>query len=157
MAVILVTGMSGTGKSTVLDRLGRLGYRVVDTDYDGWTIPGAEPLWDEERVDALITAHESSGEPLFLAGTVRNQDRFRDRFTDVVLLTAPLPVLLERVATRDTNDFGKDPAERDRIVADTAAVEPLLRASATVEIDTRAPLAEVVDRLAALAARRAPR
>lgn len=48
------------------------------------------------------------------------------------------------------NPFGKTAQERDRIVADTAEVEPLLRSSATVEIDTRRPLAEVVDRLATL-------
>jgi hypothetical protein len=37
------------------------------------------------------------------------------------------------------------------LVADTAEIEPLLRASATVEIDTRKPLTDVVDQLAALA------
>ncbi|HTZ43323.1 MAG TPA: hypothetical protein VMB79_05620 [Jatrophihabitans sp.] len=33
---VLLTGMSGTGKSTVLGELGRRGHRVVDTDYGGW-------------------------------------------------------------------------------------------------------------------------
>ena len=33
VALILVTGMSGTGKSTALNRLAQLGYRVVDTDF----------------------------------------------------------------------------------------------------------------------------
>lgn len=70
MTAILVTGMSGVGKSTVL---GKRGYQVVDTD-DG-----------------------------------------------------------------------------ERIVADTVEVEPLLRASATVEIDTRGPVAGVVERLTLLA------
>jgi hypothetical protein len=42
-------------------------------------------------------------------------------------------------------------AERERIMADTAEVEPLLRSSTTSEIDTRKPLSEVVDHLAALA------
>ena len=59
--------------------------------------------------------------------------------------------MLDRIASRDTNPFGKTAEERDRIVADTAEVEPLLRSSATVEIDTQKPLAEVVDHLAALA------
>lgn len=157
MAAVLVTGMSGTGKTTVLDRLARRGYRVVDTDAGGWIehVPrpngGVERQWRADRVDALLAEHERSGAPLFVAGTVWNQGAFYPRFDEVVLLSAPLPVMLERIAARDTNPFGKTAAERDRIAADTAEVEPLLRSSATVEIDTRTPLAEVVDQLATLA------
>ncbi|MEU4806043.1 AAA family ATPase [Actinosynnema sp. NPDC023587] len=157
MAVVLVTGMSGAGKSTTLNALRRRGYRVVDTDHGDWTevVPGLdggeEPQWREDLVDVLISEHERSGRPLVIAGTVWNQRRFHPRFDDIVLLSAPVEVLLERVAHRDTDDFGKTAGERDRIGADTAQVEPVLRASATVEPDTREPLSAVVDRLAALA------
>lgn len=158
MTVLLVTGMSGTGKSTVLNLLEQRGYRVVDTDFGGWIednpLPGGtsvEPLWREDRIDALIAEHELSGEPLFIAGTVRNQVKFYPRFDEVVLFSVPLEVMLERIAGRNTNPFGKIAEERDRIVADTTEIEPLLRSSATVEIDTRKPLAEVVKQLAALA------
>ena len=64
-----------------------------------------------------------------------------------MLLTAPAKVILERVARRESNAFGKRQAERDRILDDLAKVEPLLRAGATAEIDTRAPLDEVADAL----------
>lgn len=33
MKRVLLTGMSGTGKSTVIDKLAEGGYRAVDTDY----------------------------------------------------------------------------------------------------------------------------
>jgi dephospho-CoA kinase len=157
MAIVLVTGMSGTGKSAALSLLEQRGYRVVDTDHGEWieflSAPGdagVEPQWREDAIDALIAEHEASRQPLFIAGTVWNQGKFYNRFDEVVLLSAPLEVMLQRVADRDTNPFGKVAGERERIVADTLEIEPLLRSSATLEIDTRKPLAEVVDQLAAL-------
>ncbi|MGW4249470.1 AAA family ATPase [Nocardia sp. NPDC004722] len=152
MAVILVTGMSGTGKSATLRLLAERGYPVLDTDYGGWIVlgPGGEPAWDEARMAALIARHEQTGEPLFVAGTVWNQQRFYARFAQVVLLSAPEAVLLERVANRTGNAFGKTAGQRDRIRADIAEIEPRLRSVATVEIDTRAPLSDVVETLAGL-------
>ena len=47
MGSVLVTGMSGTGKSTALAELGRRGFRVVDTDSSAWSewIPAAIVPW----------------------------------------------------------------------------------------------------------------
>jgi dephospho-CoA kinase len=148
VAIVFVTGMSGTGKSAALAELGRKGHRVVDTDYGGYAeeVPsidedGLEQLWREDRIDALLDQHDEG--VLFLSGCVANQTKFYPRFDAVVLLSAPRDVILERVITRATNTFGKRDAERDRILHDLAMVEPLLRAGATAEVDTRAPLAEV--------------
>ena len=75
--VVLVTGMSGTGKSTALVELARRGHRVVDTDYGGLSeeVPtsagGRGTLWREERIVALLTEHE--GGMLFVSGCVANQ------------------------------------------------------------------------------------
>ena len=68
-----------------------------------------------------------------------NQGSFYDRFDAVVLLSVPREVMLQRIATRSTNPFGKDAHERQRILADLDAVEPLLRATSTVEIVTTTP------------------
>jgi dephospho-CoA kinase len=151
MAVVLVTGMSGTGKSSALAELARRGHRVVDTDYDGWTDEaGRERMWREDLVGALLDGHDDGA--LFVAGCVPNQGTFYPRFDAIVLLSAPLEVILERVSGRDTNDYGKTDKERDLIARDLETVEPLLRAGATAEIDTRAPLGEVVDALERIAA-----
>ncbi len=56
-----------------------------------------------------------------------NQGKFYSRFNAVVLLSAPLDVILERVGSRETNDFGKTAEERTRIVSDVATVEPPAR------------------------------
>ena len=146
--------MSGTGKSTVLAALAVRGHTVVDTDDPGWIIEstvgnGAEPMWDLDRVAALVEQHQSGW--LFIAGCVANQGAVYDRFDAVVLLSAPVDVLLERVGKR-ANPFGSTPADRAKIIADRDAFEPLLRAGASHEIDTRSPIAEVVSELEWVAA-----
>lgn len=157
MPAVLITGMSGTGKSTVLAELARRGHAVVDTDEGSWIVDitaadgSVEPMWDEPRMTALLDHH--AGGTLFLAGCVANQGRFYPRFHAIVLLSAPEAVVLDRIAARTTNDFGKAGAERRAILADLRMVEPLLRAGATVEIDARTPVAEVADRLTAIARR----
>jgi dephospho-CoA kinase len=148
--------MSGTGKSSVLAELARRGHSVVDTDFGDWieeapsSEGGAERLWREEAIGSLLDRHDHA--VLFVSGCVANQGAFYSRFDAVVLLSAPADVILERVATRKTNTFGRSEAEREAIVRDLAAIEPLLRAGATTELDTRAPLAEVADALERIAA-----
>ena len=150
MRRILITGMSGTGKSSALAALGARGFRVVDTDEPGWKEPReGDEHTREDRMKTLLA--EETPESLFVAGTVPNQGRFYDRFDAVVLLSAPPAVILERIAGRTTNDFGKSDEQRAKILADQAEFEPLLRATATHELDAAQPLEDVVAALAALA------
>ena len=157
VAVVLVTGMSGTGKSAAVAELARRGHRVVDTDDGGYSeevrsaeAGGWEHLWREDRIEGLLEGHDDG--VLFIAGGASNQGRFYPRFDAVVLLSAPEEVILERVAARESNDFGKTDEERERIVSDLATVEPLLRSGATAEIYTRASVADVADKLERIAA-----
>jgi hypothetical protein len=61
-----------------------------------------------------------------------------------VLLTAARNVLLHRIDSRPGDRFGRTEHERAQVLADLADVEPLLRRSADVIVDTTRPLAEVV-------------
>ena len=154
---MLVTGMSGTGKSSALVALGRRGHRVVDTDDPGWIEwvasteerGGGEWLWVEDRMTELLRRDEPR--TLFVQGCVRNQARFYDRFDAVVLLSAPAQVILERIARRTTNDYGKTREEQDLILHHFATVEPMLRKACTHELDASRPLDEVVADLIAIA------
>jgi cytidylate kinase len=121
MSRVLVTGMSGAGKSTVLDELRRRGLHAVDTDYEGWEQPDGD--WDLPRMDRLLAGHQD----VIVSGTVENQVRFYDRFEHIVLLSAPLDVLMQRVADRTNNSYGKSSAEREEIARYFHTVEPLLR------------------------------
>jgi len=154
MLKVLVTGMSGTGKSTALQKLGERGHRVTDTDTDEWCRWVIEEdgstdwIWREDRIANLLTGHKEG--KLFVSGCKSNQADFYPLFDHVVLLSAPVDVMLARIASRTGNPYGKSPQERAEILRNHAFIQPLLRRSATVEIDTSVPVEDVVRQLEAL-------
>jgi dephospho-CoA kinase len=140
---ILLTGMSGTGKSSVVRELVARGYKAVDTD-DGWTEPQPDgrQMWREDAIQALLTTEDA--DVLFVAGCEENQAKFHAQFDHIVLLSAPLETLVERLATRSNNSYGKAPEELGRFLDDVETVEPLLRRVASHEVRTTVPVNEVV-------------
>jgi dephospho-CoA kinase len=155
MAKVLVTGMSGTGKSACLAILNSRGYFSVDTDTDDWSMWATQSdgspdwIWREEAIDSLLDTYEHG--QLFVAGCKTNQGKFYPRFDHVVLLSAPAEVILERVARRTSNPYGKSAQEIQEILRYVKEIEPRLRATATLEIDATAPLFDIVDQLERLA------
>lgn len=147
MTRVLITGMSGVGKSALLEELARRGHRTVDTDYgDFYEEVDGERLWRRERVEAVLRTVPDRGEDLlFVQGTTRNQGSFYPWFDDVVLLSAPVAELVRRLKTRTTNSYGKDPVELAQTLEYVETVEPLLRASATLEVVTTVPVSRVAD------------
>lgn len=160
MTRVLVTGMSGAGKSTVIAALGERGHRAVDTDTDEWsrwvTLPDGSRdwVWREDAIARLLA--EDDGRALFVAGCKTNQGRFYPQLDAVVLLTAPLETLLARIELRDTNPYGKSEEERALVVQHVATVEPLLRRTATHVLDATAPVQTIVEQLEAIAASASP-
>lgn len=144
MPRILITGMSGAEKSTVLAELARRGRITVDTDFDGWELPGS--VWDEPRMSDLLSQHAD----VVVSGTAENQGRFYDRFEHVVLLSAPIDVLIERIATRTNNPYGRTAEQQRDVRRYVREVEPLLRRGATVELDGRRSVADLADDVEAL-------
>lgn len=155
MKRVLLTGMSGTGKSTVIQDLAARGYKAVDTDYDGLSelvdvhdddpttvAPGRDWLWREDRIQELLSTDDV--ELLFLSGCARNQVSFYPQFDHIILLTAPAPVIAARLTTRTNNPYGKQPHELARVLYLQQTIEPLLKPTADLEIDTSIPLDRVV-------------
>ena len=146
---MLVTGMSGVGKSSVAAELRRRGFVALDTDVDASRVSGdGEWLWDETRVQAFLDDAASSF--VFVVGAASNQVQFYEQFAHIVLLSAPTDLMLERVRSRTNNPFGQTPEQRQKIVADKEQFEPMIRRRADAEITTDRPLSDVVDQLLAL-------
>jgi shikimate kinase len=150
---VLLTGMSGTGKSALVHELRRRGLEAHDAD-DGFAEPRADGRWGwrQDRVAALLA--DAAGRLVVFAGC--SEEQIHLPFDRRVLLTAPEGVIVERLRTRTSNAYGRDERELAQVLADLATVEPLLRASADLVLTTTAPTAEVADELVAWLARQEP-
>ena len=93
----------------------------------------------------MLASHQQGH--LFVAGCKTNQGKLYSQFDHIALLSAPADIILARIGARAGNLYGKQPGERAQILLYLAEVEPLLRATATIEIDATAPLSQVVRQL----------
>ena len=154
--------MSGTGKSTLISELAARGYKAIDVDSDEWSQwvevelndptspgtpvePGRDWVWREDRVQDLLSTEDA--DVLFVSGCAKNMVKFYPQFDHIILLSAPATVIVERLAARTTNPYGKRPEEVARVLGLLQTVEPLLRRAASHEIDTGVPLEHVVARV----------
>jgi broad-specificity NMP kinase len=161
MKRVLITGMSATGKSSVIKELSVKGFEAVDLDTSEWSHwvdvdpadtltprKGKDWVWREDRVRELLSAPREK--PLFVSGCAENMKRLFPWIDRIVLLSAPLPTILERLAQRGPGAYGHLEDERANVVELILTVEPLLRQSAHFEITTTKSLSELAEEIAAI-------
>lgn len=170
--LVWVTGLSGTGKSSVAARLRELGHWSIDADdggVSGWRsratgeiVPspstGHRPAdwldhygWsiDVPRVEELHRRADSR--LVFLCGAVENEAEVL-AFADVVVcLVADAETLRRRLAARRTNDFGKALGDIDAVMSWLGSYEDHHAELGAVMVDATQPLAHVVDEVLAAA------
>jgi dephospho-CoA kinase len=154
---ILITGMSGTGKSAVIEELRARGVAAHDLDTPEWSewvttdpsdtltpMEGQDWRWREDRVRNLLSGHRDGR--LFISGTAENMSRLFPLIDSIVLLSAPPSVILERLKARPAG-YGHSEAERRKVLDLISTIEPLLRQAADLEIDTRKSVKATVDEI----------
>jgi shikimate kinase len=158
MKRILITGMSGTGKSAVIQELASRGYLAHDLDTPEWSewidaapsdgltpVQGKDWVWRENRVRDLLSGSQEG--TLFISGCAENMGRLFPLIDCIILLSAPVETIVERLATRSPRGYGHVAEQRRKVVDLISTVEPLLRKSADQEIDTRKPVRATVDEI----------
>jgi shikimate kinase len=144
---VLITGMSGVGKSTLVRELRRRGFRAYDADDDGFSEPRADGRWGwrVDQVAGVLEHGEAASDVVFFAGC--SEEQVMLPFDVRILLTAPAEILLQRLTARTTNGYGRSARQRAQVLADLVEVEPLLRRSADLVLVTTEPTPLVADAL----------
>jgi hypothetical protein len=164
VGLVWVTGISGSGKSSVCAALKDQGHRAIDADWEGFNhwvhrltgeviVDPPDPVppgWLEhfawricvDRVRSLAAAASSS--VTFLCGSVENEVDVWQYFDRVVCLVADDETIRQRLATRTTNEFGKHPEELAAALGWNKVVGGRYRELGASVIDAARPLAEVV-------------
>lgn len=167
-----VTGISGSGKSTVCEALKHLGHVAIDADRDGfnrWVSratgeivvdppypvpPGwlGQFAWTIDVAQVASLADESTSHVTYLCGSVENEVDAWRYFDQVVCLVADDDTVRRRLATRTTNEFGKHPDELTAVLGWNQGIEAIYRRLGAAIIDATRPLDDVVREVLALSA-----
>lgn len=140
----LLAGMSGVGKPSVGGELRRRGFPVIDMDEPGWSVrgPAGEQLWRADRLRQALDTRPA--ECLCVSGCAENQVEFYPDYTHIILLSAPVDVICQRLAERSNKPYGKWPEQFTETLFHLQTVERRLRLRASHENRTTIPLDEVV-------------
>ena len=180
MALLYVTGLSGTGRSAVLSELLARGCHARGVDEDGYAdwvslasgTPDAYPRDDPgldfhawqathnwvlspRRISVLSRAAARLGEPVFLCGTADGDASVWHLFSKVLALVADVPTIRRRIDARP-DQFGKAPEELAAILGWQASYEADYRRYGAIIIDATSPLGEVVGEILAVSANDSP-
>ncbi|MCA1553857.1 MAG: AAA family ATPase [Chloroflexi bacterium] len=150
--------MPRVGKSSVVTELTARGYKAIDADCDEFSewvsvTEYAEPAWSSVEADRDLVWRENrieellasvNADLLFVSGCAANMGRYFPRFNHIVRLSAPPHVIVERLAARTNNAYGKQPEQVACVLVLMETVEPLLPRAVGHEIDTSALLDDVV-------------
>jgi shikimate kinase len=167
MPLIYLTGPTAAGKSTIRAELRNRGYEAHDTDEDGISLHynrqtgevidypkdpnDRTPKWHAEhafnmapeRIEQL--ARQAKNQTIFLCGVAANDIELSRYFTKIICLVIDQETMKHRVATRTTNNFGKQPDELEKIMGWYQPVLDKYAKAGAVMVDAAQPIDEVVD------------
>jgi broad-specificity NMP kinase len=159
---ILVTGVSGTGKTSVARALAAQGVMTVDMDLlshwenketkarVGWD-PGSTDEWNAAHTWVVdiekLKAELLNDEHVVVAGHAANEDEYLPLFDKTFTLVCRPETIVKRIEQRTDNDFGKHPVEQERILEWHKSFDKYMEAKGAIPLDAERPIDEVVAEL----------
>lgn len=161
----LITGIAGTGKTSVVGELVQRGFKAYSTDEMPHVtcfedrISGARFAklekeegrprdfskyawnWQAEGLQELL----ASSQTVFIGASVMNQYDFIDSFNKLFVLRIDEATLHHRLAARTNNEYGKHPDELMRILSLHEVRERAALEHGAIPIQSAQPLDKVAD------------
>lgn len=163
MKKVFITGVSGTGKTTIANELHKKGLKVISLDeVEGlcfWKnkVTGIKVDYEAVLNKEFIDAHEwecdiellkkmmSGNEDVYVLGSASNQNDFLPFFTKILLLQCKPETFFKRIMQRTDNDFGKDEGAQQFILSWYKEFEDNLLQKGAIPIDVSNSLEKVVE------------
>jgi dephospho-CoA kinase len=170
MPLIYITGIAGSGKSTVLEELSNRGFEVYDADEEltAWEHKATrqriaasdhtlttdpkffeEYDWYIDRQGVHDLAKSTSDKTVFLGGSVANESEVWSEFDKVFCLYVDDALLEQRVMNRADKDFGKSEHELEHLLTLNREVVRKYSALGAIPIDASMSKSGVVDEILA--------
>ena len=84
---------------------------------------------------------------MFISGCAENMRRLFPLIDTIILLSAPIATIMTRLEARSFDGYGNTDEEPQKVGELIATIEPMLRKSASHEIDTSRPVWATVDEI----------
>jgi len=162
---IFITGLPGSGKTTVVKELVKRGYNAISTEDAGLnqhldTLTNQivkrpdspidynryKNIWKLPEVERLLL----EGDLVFIADLNSMQNDYYKLFDKIIVLTIDKKTLEKRLLNRDNHphDYGKHPDDLKRILNMSAAMQKELTSlPSSTAIGATQPLSMVVDQI----------
>lgn len=160
---ILITGVSGSGKSSLSIKLNEMGYKAYDMEeipelfsmldkktgkpvigHDNANLEKVKEMdWvcDTKKLASIIA--DETSELTFYCGSASDMDSILPFFNSVILLKVGHEAMRHRLTTRTTNDFGRTAEVQDWIMTWKDWWENDMQEKGVIVVDAHQSLDEV--------------
>lgn len=166
MSLFYITGTPGTGKTTIQKELVSRGYEALDLDQHRFggpvnlesgertTVPSIEdrsPDWFERHEWRVSQSgveelkQEATDINIYLCGVTETEHLVWDLFDRIFYLNVDEQTLIDRILSRNDNDFGKGEGELEIILERYRAAQEKLATLDVVVIDANDSINKAVD------------
>jgi len=171
MALILITGISTSGKSTIAQELKKRGYEAYDTEHNGisaWYNKKTGKRVAEfgempERTEGWLNQHDwrislewvaetsekAQDKPIFLCGGGANEPEVRALCDKVIWLKTDETIIRKRVNNQRDHDYGTRPHELAAAIDGNRRKEAEYREASAIMVDATQPIGQVVKEILA--------